>query len=113
MAGAYAAAFVAGFQTAREAPYPLQAVATCKHLVANEYEGHREGMDVILSAQDLVDSCAWVAEPRQLLGALPSAHAHALHPRPFYSPLFFRFAAVPELRGAGEGWRHHVCVCLK
>ena len=45
-----------GFQTAREAPYPLQASACCKHFVANEYEGHRYGMDVNLSAQDLVDS---------------------------------------------------------
>jgi len=54
--GAYARAFVTGFQTAKEAPYPLQAAATCKHFVANEYEGHRSGMDVILSAQDLADS---------------------------------------------------------
>lgn len=54
--GAYARAFVTGFQTAKEAPFPLQASATCKHFVANEYEGHREGMDVSLSAQDLVDS---------------------------------------------------------
>ena len=54
--GAYARAFVNGFQTAKEAPYPLQAAATCKHFVANEYEGHRSGMDVNLSAQDLVDS---------------------------------------------------------
>ena len=54
--GAYARAFVSGFQTAREAPYPLQASATCKHFVANEYEGHREGMNVLLSARDLVDT---------------------------------------------------------
>jgi beta-D-xylosidase 4 len=54
--GAYARSFVSGFQTAKEAPYPLQASATCKHFVANEYEGHREGMDVQLSAQDLADS---------------------------------------------------------
>ena len=54
--GAYARAFVTGFQTAKEAPYPMQASATCKHFVANEYEGHRSGMDVIVSAQDLADS---------------------------------------------------------
>ena len=54
--GEYAVNFVKGFQTAKEAPYPLQASATCKHFVANEYEGHRYGMDVILSAQDLADS---------------------------------------------------------
>lgn len=56
VAGAYASSFVTGFQTAREAPYPLQASATCKHFVANEYEGHREGMNVLLSARDLVDT---------------------------------------------------------
>ena len=54
--GAYARSFVTGFQTAKEAPFPLQASACCKHFVANEYEGHREGMDVALSAQDLADS---------------------------------------------------------
>jgi len=54
--GAYAVSFVTGFQNAKEAPYPLQASACCKHFVANEYEGHREGMDVALSAQDLADS---------------------------------------------------------
>ena len=54
--GEYATNFVKGFQTAKEAPYPLQASACCKHFVANEYEGHRYGMDVNLSAQDLVDS---------------------------------------------------------
>ncbi len=54
--GAYASAFVTGFQTAREAPYPLQASAACKHFVANEFEAERGGMDVTLSAQDLADS---------------------------------------------------------
>ena len=56
LAGAYARAFVSGLQTAKEAPYPLQASATCKHMIAGEYEAHREGMDVNLSAQDLADS---------------------------------------------------------
>ena len=54
--GEFARAFVTGFQTAKEAPYPLQASACCKHYIANEYEGHRLGMDVNLSAQDLADS---------------------------------------------------------
>ena len=54
--GEYAVNFVKGFQTAKEGQYPLQASACCKHFVANEYEGHRYGMDVSLSAQDLADS---------------------------------------------------------
>ena len=49
-----------GFQTAREAPYPLQASACCKHFVANELDASnhtdRDHIDVFVPQQDLVDS---------------------------------------------------------
>ena len=39
MSGQYASNWVKGFQTAKEALYPLQAAACCKHFVANELDG--------------------------------------------------------------------------
>jgi len=47
---------VQGFQTAREAPFPLQASACCKHFVANEYEDGRTSIDSYVPQQDLADS---------------------------------------------------------
>ena len=55
-AGEYARHFVTGFQTAKEAPYPLQASCTCKHFICNEYEDARTSVDTYVSQQDLVDT---------------------------------------------------------
>ena len=51
--------WVRGFQTAKEAPFPLQAAACCKHFVANELEAwngtDRHHVDSYVPQQDLVD----------------------------------------------------------
>ena len=56
LSGQYAANFIQGFEHAKEATYPLQASACCKHLVANEYEDKRQSVDTFVPQQDLVDS---------------------------------------------------------
>ena len=64
LSGAYAEAFVRGFQEAPEAPGTLLAGATCKHFVANSMEKSsddgitfgRENFDAIVNQRDLVDS---------------------------------------------------------
>ena len=60
LSGQYAANWVSGFQTAKEAPFPLQAAACCKHFVANELDGwngtDRNHIDSYVPQQDLVDS---------------------------------------------------------
>ena len=62
--GAYATAFVLGFQTAPEDEDHLQASACCKHYVANSMEGttqngvhhDRNHFNALIPMQDLVDS---------------------------------------------------------
>ena len=60
LSGEYAVHWVRGFQTANEAPFPLQAAACCKHFVANELEAwngtDRHHVDSYVPQQDLVDS---------------------------------------------------------
>ena len=60
LSGEYAVHWVRGFQTAKEAPFPLQAAACCKHFVANELEAwngtDRHHVDSYVPQQDLVDS---------------------------------------------------------
>ena len=60
VSGAYAVAFIDGFEHAKEVTYPLQASACCKHFVANELD-HTNGtdryhFDAFVPQQDLVDS---------------------------------------------------------
>ena len=54
--GEYAVNFVGGFEHAKEAPYPLQSSACCKHFIANEQEFNRRGVNSNVTQQDLADS---------------------------------------------------------
>jgi pre-mRNA-splicing factor SYF2/beta-D-xylosidase 4 len=60
LSGEYAVNFVQGFEHAKEATFPLQSSACCKHFVANELDNSngtdRDHVNSIVPEQDLVDS---------------------------------------------------------
>ena len=74
-----------GFEHAKEATYPLQSSACCKHFVANEQEFNRRGVNSNVSQQDLVDSylpsfqaCVEEGAVSGIMCRSVRLHAHAL-----------------------------------
>lgn len=109
LSGEYAVHWVRGFQEAKEAPYPLQAAACCKHFVANELEAwngtDRHHVDSKVPQQDLVDRCA---PPAPLCVRVPPPLTH--HVTSSHNPIAQLPPLIPSLRRAGPRCRCHVLV---